>query len=120
MTTTPSVGSSTRASGRRPRKSERGSLDGQGGRGSRRDRRVHRGRQPRSGTCLARALAWSSRARRRGSPRREARAEIGRDDVRETFLRSYRIVYRVEDGGITVLTVFEGHRLMGELDADEK
>jgi mRNA-degrading endonuclease RelE of RelBE toxin-antitoxin system len=46
--------------------------------------------------------------------------EIGRDDIRETFLRSYRIVYRVDDGGITVLTVFEGHRLMGELDADEK
>jgi len=26
----------------------------------------------------------------------------------------------VEDGGITVLTVFEGHRLMGDLDADEE
>jgi len=44
--------------------------------------------------------------------------EIGRDDVRETYLRSYRIVYRVEKDGLTVLTVFEGHRLMGELDAD--
>lgn len=44
--------------------------------------------------------------------------EIERDDVRETFLRSYRIVYRVEADGITVLTVFEGHRLLraGEID----
>jgi addiction module RelE/StbE family toxin len=45
--------------------------------------------------------------------------EIGRDDIRETFLRSYRIVYRVEVDGITVLTVFEGHRLMGEVDAND-
>lgn len=44
--------------------------------------------------------------------------EIGRDDVRETYLRSYRIVYRVQNGGITVLTVFEGHRLIGDLDAE--
>jgi toxin ParE1/3/4 len=46
--------------------------------------------------------------------------EIGRDDIRETFLRSYRIVYRVEGDGITVLTVFEGHRLLGQVDADEE
>jgi plasmid stabilization system protein ParE len=45
--------------------------------------------------------------------------EIGRDDVRETFLRSFRIVYRVEADGITVLTVFEGHRLPRASDVDE-
>lgn len=45
--------------------------------------------------------------------------EIGRADVREVLLRSYRIVYRVVAGGIVVLTVFEGHRLLGELDPDE-
>ncbi len=44
--------------------------------------------------------------------------ELGRDDVRETFLRSYRIVYRVVPEGIVVLTVFEGHRLFGRLDPD--
>jgi plasmid stabilization system protein ParE len=37
--------------------------------------------------------------------------EIGRSDVRELLLRSYRIVCRVSDGHIAVLTVFEGHRL---------
>jgi plasmid stabilization system protein ParE len=37
--------------------------------------------------------------------------EKARADVREVFLRTYRIVYRVRDGGILVLTVFEGHRL---------
>lgn len=38
--------------------------------------------------------------------------EIGRDDVRETLLRSYRIVYLICDEEIRVLTVFEGHKLM--------
>ena len=37
--------------------------------------------------------------------------ELGRDDVREMVLRSYRIVYRVAAGRLVVLTVFEGHRL---------
>ena len=32
-------------------------------------------------------------------------------DVREVFLRQYRIVYRVRESGILILTVFEGHRL---------
>lgn len=45
--------------------------------------------------------------------------EIARDDVREVFQRTYRIVYRVVDDGIVVLTVFEGHRLLGKLDPDE-
>jgi toxin ParE1/3/4 len=38
--------------------------------------------------------------------------EIGRDDVRELLLRNYRLVYRVLDKAIDVLTVFEGHRLL--------
>ena len=38
--------------------------------------------------------------------------------MREVFLRSYRIVYRVVDEGIVVLTVFEGHRPLGTLDPD--
>jgi toxin ParE1/3/4 len=36
--------------------------------------------------------------------------EIEREDVREVILGAYRIVYRVLDGSIHVLTVFEGHR----------
>ncbi len=46
--------------------------------------------------------------------------EIGRDDVREVFLRTYRIVYRVVDDGLVVLTIFGGHRLLGELNPDEE
>ena len=38
--------------------------------------------------------------------------ELGRDDVREVFLRSYRIVYSVGEETVDVLTVFEGHRLL--------
>ena len=37
--------------------------------------------------------------------------ELGRDDVREVFKRTYRIVYRVTSDRIEILTVFEGHRL---------
>lgn len=32
-------------------------------------------------------------------------------EVREVFVRNYRIVYRVFEDAIHVLTVFEGHRL---------
>lgn len=38
--------------------------------------------------------------------------ELQRDDIREVFLRNYRIVYRVREDAIDVLTVFEGHRLL--------
>jgi plasmid stabilization system protein ParE len=38
--------------------------------------------------------------------------EIARDDVRETYLRSYRIVYRTDGRDRWVLTVFEGSRLL--------
>lgn len=46
--------------------------------------------------------------------------EIARHDVREVFQRTCRIVYRVVDDGIVVLTVFEGHRLVEELDPDQE
>jgi plasmid stabilization system protein ParE len=36
--------------------------------------------------------------------------EIDEEDVREVFLGNYRIVYRIESGGIMVLAVLEGHR----------
>jgi toxin ParE1/3/4 len=38
--------------------------------------------------------------------------EISREDIRETLLGSYRIVYRVVKGYINIVTVFEGHRLL--------
>jgi toxin ParE1/3/4 len=40
--------------------------------------------------------------------------ELNREDVREVFLKSYRIVYRIFPDFIEVLTVFEGHRLLPE------
>ncbi|MCB9540363.1 MAG: type II toxin-antitoxin system RelE/ParE family toxin [Myxococcales bacterium] len=44
--------------------------------------------------------------------------EVNRDDVREVFLRSYRIVYRIMKDEIVVLTVFEGRRLFPAGAAD--
>ncbi len=37
--------------------------------------------------------------------------ELGRADVREVFLRTYRVVYRVSEARLEILTVFEGRRL---------
>ncbi|MEQ1635720.1 MAG: type II toxin-antitoxin system RelE/ParE family toxin [Methylococcales bacterium] len=37
--------------------------------------------------------------------------EFNQKDLREVFLGNYRIVYRVYDDGILILTVFEGHQL---------
>lgn len=37
--------------------------------------------------------------------------ELARDDVREVSLRSYRLVYRLTQERVEMLTVFEGHRL---------
>lgn len=71
------------------------------------------------------ARAWLERLRERAEVAAVAPLagrmvpEVGRDDVRETFPRSYRIVYRVEPDGITVLTVFEGHRTLGPLEVEE-
>lgn len=36
--------------------------------------------------------------------------EIGRSDVREVFLGTYRLVYLLKEHELWVLTVFEGHR----------
>ncbi len=70
------------------------------------------------------ARSWVERLRQRAA-RAAARPnagrvvpEIGRSDVREVLVRTYRIVYRVVVDGIVVLTVFEGHKLLGELDPD--
>jgi toxin ParE1/3/4 len=38
--------------------------------------------------------------------------EGGRDDIREVILEAYRIVYLVREHNITILTVFEGHKLL--------
>jgi len=44
--------------------------------------------------------------------------ELGRDDAREIFLRSYRIVYRVLPREIIIVTVLEGHRRWVRLHGD--
>lgn len=36
--------------------------------------------------------------------------ELGREDIRELIYGNYLIVYRVLEGKLHVLTVFEGHR----------
>jgi addiction module RelE/StbE family toxin len=37
--------------------------------------------------------------------------EVELDNIREVFLGNYRIVYRILEREIEILTVFEGHRL---------
>ena len=38
--------------------------------------------------------------------------EFQRDDIREVFLKTYRIVYLIREETVDVLTVFEGHRIL--------
>jgi len=45
--------------------------------------------------------------------------EIGRDDVREVILSAYRIVNRIRENDIIVLTVFEGHRRLPNMMDDD-
>ncbi len=44
--------------------------------------------------------------------------EIDRSDIREVIFESYRIVYQLSETGITILTVFESHRLLDETLTD--
>jgi len=64
------------------------------------------------------ARSWVEKLRKRAErAARMPRAghivpEIGRDDIREVLLRSYRIVYGVRQDHIFVFTVFGGGRLL--------
>ena len=64
------------------------------------------------------ASRWIQRLRRRAAAAAEnplagrVVPEFQRDDIREVFLKTYRIVYLVGDDAVDVLTVFEGHRLV--------
>jgi toxin ParE1/3/4 len=46
--------------------------------------------------------------------------EYGRPDIREVFVKTYRVIYRVDDRDLVVVTVTEGHRLLPHtVDPDE-
>ena len=46
--------------------------------------------------------------------------EFAREDVREVFVRSYRIMYRIDRRSIVVFCVLEGHQQVpDEIDPDE-
>lgn len=65
---------------------------------------------------------WVEKLRRRARLAAEAPLagrivpEIGRPDIREVLQGAYRLVYRVHDDAIVVLTVFEGHRSLPKQD----
>lgn len=43
--------------------------------------------------------------------------EVDRDDIREAIVGRYRVVYIVHAKTVVILTVFEGHRLLPDLDS---
>lgn len=61
----------------------------------------------------------SSSGRERGAPSRKDVPELARAEIRETYLRTYRVVYRANETGVCVLTVFEGSRLLRRSDIDD-
>lgn len=97
----------------------RGALDGARRERPRRDRRAHRGGQRVRGALVGREAA-GARASGVEAAGGWATGSGDREDVREVIERSYRIVYRVVSDGIVVLTVFEGHRLLGSIDPDAR
>jgi addiction module RelE/StbE family toxin len=38
--------------------------------------------------------------------------EVGNENIREIIAKKYRIIYRVTEERVEILTVFEGHRLL--------
>jgi addiction module RelE/StbE family toxin len=74
----------------------------------------------------AAARAWVKRLRERA--RRASASPLAgryvperrRENIREVFLRTYRIIYCIERTGIVVLTVLEGHRLLRPDRLDEE
>ena len=55
-------------------------------------------------------LQWRARAAATAPLAGRVVPEADLPEVREVFVRTYRIVYRVRDDELQVLTVFEGHR----------
>lgn len=45
--------------------------------------------------------------------------ELMRDDVREVIVGNYRVIYRIREATLEVLTVFEGHRLLRANDVPD-
>ena len=68
------------------------------------------------------AVAWvqklQDRARLAGQSPWQGRKvpEIDREDIRAAIVGNYRIVYIVQDRSVQILTIFEGHRLLPDLD----
>ena len=71
---------------------------------------------PRAAAALVQKL--EERARLAGRAPRQGRKvpEIDRDDIREAIVGNYRLVYLVQPKVVVVLTIFEGHHLLPELD----
>jgi plasmid stabilization system protein ParE len=42
--------------------------------------------------------------------------EYGQEELRETIVGNYRVIYRLSDDFVEVLTVFEGHRQLRDDD----
>lgn len=68
------------------------------------------------------AKTWVAKLRQRAQRAADAPLtgrivpEFGRPDIREVFQGNYRIVYRIANDSLTILTVFEGHRLLKGID----
>jgi plasmid stabilization system protein ParE len=44
--------------------------------------------------------------------------EIGREEIRELLHGNYRIIYRVEEGSVSILTVRHGRRLLDKREIE--
>ena len=71
------------------------------------------------------ARRWGARLRKRARQAAEFPEsgrlvpELGREGIREVVERGYRIVYRIVDREVHVVTVFESHRLLRVAEFEE-
>ena len=70
---------------------------------------------PKTASAYVRRLRQSVERLRRFPHSGQVIPELGREDTREVIQGNYRIIYRVGDCRVDILTVYHGARLLDEL-----
>ena len=73
---------------------------------------------PRTASAYIRRLRQSVERLREFPYSGQIVSELDREELREVLQGNYRIIYRVGDGRVDILTVYHGARLLDETDFD--
>lgn len=73
---------------------------------------------PKTASAYVRRLRQSAERLREFPYTGQVVPELGHEELREVLQGSYRIIYRVGEGRVDILTVYHGARLLDETDFD--